>query len=573
MTAHMSFRKRIFLTLCLVTLISVAPFLALIVISLRHDAVHRIRQYQDDSITLRKQQLQSIIDATVGMAEEDIARTHAGVRSELEARRRFLEKVAAMRYDNGAGYIWIHEFKSATSGDTPRMILNPALPSSVGRPIDRAYEGFDITSVSLGPDTLSVRDPRLSRLGIPTSPMLMEMNQVCARQGEGFLQYFWVRPGAETPVSTVGFRKLSFVKLIPEWNWIVGTGVYLDDLDREVARRQESMRRQTRLVTAWAGLFALVIVLVNFGIAWLLARRLTRPLDTISRYAHSITQGDMPNTLVLQENGEFRRVSVALDTMARAVTERERELKARAAELDLLNRNLFELNNTKSVLLSKVSHELRTPLASILGHIELIETGMFGPVSEEQRAHIATCRRNVSTLNRLIEDMLCLAKSGNYPRHTPEIADLREIVRQAVETMRPQAGGRRQKLVEFHPETPQRVLVEPLRLERVFLNLLDNALKFSDPDQTVTVTVAPAAGGRHVTVTVADQGVGIPVEKQERIFEEFYQAEESLVRRFGGMGLGLSVVRLIVQESGGTVALQSEPGKGSTFTVTLPLTV
>ncbi len=248
------------------------------------------------------------------------------------------------------------------------------------------------------------------------------------------------------------------------------------------------------------------------------------------------------------------------------------DLASRAAiaiENARLYAELREADRRKDEFLATLAHELRNPLAPIRNALHL----MAHP-SEDRKAHEAEramAERQVVHLARLIDDLMDVARiaRGKIELHK-EVVDLATIVRQAVESARPLIDGRRHRLTVSLPEGPTRLEGDPTRLEQVLWNLLNNAAKYSEPGGAIEL-VAERDGGE-VVVLLRDTGIGIAPEMLPRVFDIFVQVEGHKGHAQGGLGIGLSLVRTLVQMHGGSISARSEgPGTGSEFVVRLPL--
>jgi len=244
------------------------------------------------------------------------------------------------------------------------------------------------------------------------------------------------------------------------------------------------------------------------------------------------------------------------------------EARLRADELaDALARQ-EELDRLKSEFIQNVSHELRTPLALIRGYAEMLCAGDLGEVQPVQRKPIAVISRRTRMLSDLVEDITFILEAETNPPE-PEPVKLDELTRASVEdfqVMVEQAGLTLD--AEIAPHLPP-VNGSPTYLRRVLDNLLGNAAKFTPAGGRITVRVRQE--GEQVVLEVSDTGVGIPADQLERIFERFYQVNGSVRRQYGGVGLGLALVKSIVETYGGRVTVESRVGEGSTFTVWFPI--
>jgi PAS domain S-box-containing protein len=227
----------------------------------------------------------------------------------------------------------------------------------------------------------------------------------------------------------------------------------------------------------------------------------------------------------------------------------------------------FALDRLKDEFVSTVSHELRTPLTSIRGALGLLSGGILGEVNEKASHLLRIALTNSDRLVRLINDILDLERiqNGREPLAFRPL-QLAEIVRQAIDGMQPVADAAGVLLI--HDSTQVEIAADPDRLLQVLTNLLSNAVKFSPPHSTISVMLRPGPTG--VTLSVIDQGRGIPADKLEAIFGRFQQVDASDSRQKGGSGLGLAICRSIVLQHSGRIWAERNPVRGSTFRVFLP---
>lgn len=231
---------------------------------------------------------------------------------------------------------------------------------------------------------------------------------------------------------------------------------------------------------------------------------------------------------------------------------------------------LKRLEQVRKDFVSNVSHELKTPLTSIKGFVETLLDGAVND-PEDARRFLDIIGKHVDRLNAIIEDLLTLSRleqgEGATPQSMLEVGPLAGPVKEALQVVQLAAKDKR---IVIEASCPSDVYVQmnaPL-IEQCVVNLLDNAIKYSDAGKTVTLSVTRRNGS--VVIDVADQGVGIPSEHLARLFERFYRVDQARSRSLGGTGLGLSIVRHIVELHGGSIEVESELGKGSTFRISLP---
>jgi len=247
------------------------------------------------------------------------------------------------------------------------------------------------------------------------------------------------------------------------------------------------------------------------------------------------------------------------------------ELRASNEELEGQGRELERSNRYKSEFLANMSHELRTPLNSSLILAKLLADNKEGNLTPEQVKYAQMISAAGNDLLELINDILDLARiEAGRVEIRPEPVPIARVVDGLVAALQPLA---QQKGLAFgaamDPSAPEQIETDPQRLGQILRNLLSNAIKFTEEGE-VSLRVSAAPGGQ-VAFAVRDTGIGIPPEHQEVIFEAFRQADGSTQRRFGGTGLGLSISRDLARLLGGAIAVESDPGKGSAFTLQLPL--
>lgn len=235
-------------------------------------------------------------------------------------------------------------------------------------------------------------------------------------------------------------------------------------------------------------------------------------------------------------------------------------------ELRRAYEELKQLDYMKSEFISIAAHELRTPLAILMGYTGILE----GMVPAEIKQYATIILRNAGRLRALMDEMLnldSLERGASFVRL--EAMSLSEVVSETVDDLRPLADSRHQVVRLELPPQDVRLTTDREKFGMVLANLMANAIKFTPPEGRITVRAATHPDG--VIVEVEDTGIGIAPGDQQRIFDRFYQVEDSLTREHEGMGLGLSIAKGMVELLGGRVWVDSEPGKGSTFRFTVPL--
>ncbi|MBK7447918.1 MAG: hypothetical protein IPJ47_00295 [Anaerolineales bacterium] len=243
----------------------------------------------------------------------------------------------------------------------------------------------------------------------------------------------------------------------------------------------------------------------------------------------------------------------------------EQRVRERTADLNEALNRLSELSQMKANFISNISHELRTPLTHIKGYIELMVSESLGPVTEEQRHALTVSQRSAGKLEDMIEDliMFSLASRGEMSMKLDKV-DIRRVVSLLVKAAARKSDERGVKVDVLASDSIPLVQADGEKIGWAVTQLLDNAIKFTQSGGSVTV-VLEEDGKNLVQVIVRDTGIGIPQSRLREIFEPFHQLDGSSTRRYGGTGLGLSLVRQIVEAHGSLLDVKSTEGKGTTF--------
>ena len=290
----------------------------------------------------------------------------------------------------------------------------------------------------------------------------------------------------------------------------------------------------------------LVIALAAMALAMILSQVLTKPITSLSRTMRKMGRGDLSVRAPVSGSGELRELAENYNTMA--------------AQLESLDR-------TRSQFVSNASHELKTPLATMK---IMLETLIYQPdmPADLRQEFMSDMNHEIDRLTRIITDLLTLTSMDNdETRLSAETVDMSVLTEETVRQLQPAAESHSQTMkTEIEPGVT--ILGDRIKLNQILYNLMDNAIKYTPDGGEIGVSLA--MGEEMAVWRVRDNGVGIPREDQEHIFERFYRVDKARSRETGGTGLGLSIVRQLVNFEGGTVTVESSPGKGSVFTVRLP---
>ena len=357
-----------------------------------------------------------------------------------------------------------------------------------------------------------------------------------------------------------------------------------------------------QFLVASALVFLMILVLIASASS-LFARSITTPLRELREAGVRIGRGDFSEPVAIWTNDEFEDTSTALNEAQRQlqlsyaqletrveertgeVAEKNRALESQIAELDktaklLVQRDfeflqtnelLREMDEAKTSFVSIAAHQLRTPLSAIKWTFHMLRSGDVGPLEKEQRSLLAEAEVRLDNMIVLVGDLLNVARieSGKMVYKFVPFS-LENLLRDLVEESRPKAEEKK-LLLRF--ESPSKAL--PLahgdqeKLMVAFRSLIENSLEYTFGKGTVEIEVS-AKGGDSYQIIISDTGIGIPSHQVKRLFEKFFRADNVVKRQIAGTGLGLYIAKRIIEAHGGTIEVQSEEGKGTTFIVTLP---
>jgi PAS domain S-box-containing protein len=269
------------------------------------------------------------------------------------------------------------------------------------------------------------------------------------------------------------------------------------------------------------------------------------------------------------DEGEIRLAQGIANVVSTAMVNAQlyQSLDNRARALENAYRELQQADKAKDEFIQNVSHELRTPLISILGYGGLMAEGDLGEINEGQKDALDTMMRKAQKLAEIVEDIVAaIATERSFEQNS---VDLHETLQGVIEKHQPRIQEQGIKLNSHFPAIIEPVQGEGRAIGEAMDKLLDNALKFGASGGQVEIAIEDS-GGPTLQVSIRDFGIGIPEDEHQKIFQRFYQVDGSSTRRFGGTGLGLAIARTIIDGHGGRIDVQSKPGEGATFTVTLP---
>ncbi|AJO77368.1 response regulator [Pseudomonas chlororaphis] len=332
-----------------------------------------------------------------------------------------------------------------------------------------------------------------------------------------------------------------------------------------------SQRQQEILFKA--GILALFALLFSFLLARRLAASLSQPISAMGTAVKAIQQGDFKTPLPIVDDAELGDLSRHINNLAAGLEQASREQQQAMAQLIQTREEAERANNAKSDFLAMMSHELRTPMNGVLGMLQLLETTQM---TAEQSEYAALASESTEHLLKVINDILDFSRierSALELEHIPfNLADLIGSSAQAFQHSAAQRGLDLQLRLAPGMESLQ-VKGDPTRIRQILVNLIGNALKFTEQGSVGIEAQWQSLDHELLwfTCTVRDSGIGISSQSLELMFNAFQQADSSISRRYGGTGLGLPIARTLAERMGGTLRAQSEEGRGSVFTLEIPL--
>ncbi len=315
------------------------------------------------------------------------------------------------------------------------------------------------------------------------------------------------------------------------------------------------------------GVAVALVLLLGLG-TWAVAWQIARPIKELERGTQSIARGEFMTRVDEIREDELGNLARGFNRMASELETQQREILEYAARLEVMvadrTKELTEKNKEIETFLYTVSHDLKAPLISIQGYVEALKDVELG---EEDRFFLSRLEKNARNMEHLIHDLLELSRAGRVIE-VPRALDSRGLVVEVVEraAQRLEEAGAQ---VTISPDMPE-VWGESVRIEQVFQNLVDNAIKYRDPARPLEILIRGTETGSFGEFEVKDNGLGIPTEYQSRLFQLFERIPQPGAPESEGTGVGLAIVKRIVERHGGSITFESEAGRGTAFRFRIP---
>jgi signal transduction histidine kinase len=554
---------KIFTKIVSLSLVSVLPFILLVF-------SYILPSLEEQMYLDKKNKLKHTVEVVYSLVEGQAMLASDNMLTDFEAKEKVKEIVQSLRYID-KNYFWINDTK-------PRMIMHPFQPELNGQSLTES------------------KDPN----GIF---MFIEMAKVAKKEGQGFVDYMWPKPGYDKPVS-----KISYVKLFEKWDWVIGTGIYVNDIEEELSA-----------FTSKVIMFLIVAILLAIFAGYIIALKISEPIKLLSEAAEKVTNGELDIQVTVNSDDETGKLSKAFNTMVTNIktsmdglnkksieaqlaskeilaakeevekyqTHLEELVSQRTEKLSNANMNLSmevkkrkeaeaevitalvkekQVSELKTRFISTVSHEIRTPLTSIMSSAEILQRYGKSFDIQQKEEQLSRIVNSVDYLISLLEDVLMISRTDSGKIiFSPEEVDLDELFKCTVTKI--EAADDKKHLFNYiYNSKKTNIITDSKLLGITVTNLINNAVKYSPEKSKIQINVSL---NKLLTIEVIDEGIGIPDEGKELLFEPFYRAGNA--EKYKGSGLGLSIVKRSVELLNGTIAVESKKDEGSRFIVKIPI--
>jgi signal transduction histidine kinase/CheY-like chemotaxis protein len=393
--------------------------------------------------------------------------------------------------------------------------------------------------------------------------IIQDQRKVVENPEGGFTKYSWRKIQRDNPSP-----KVSFVRGVAEWEWIIGSGFYADDVEQTIIAARGQLKEDLYRGIGHIVLILLLLLAVVLGFSFILFTRLKKQFKLFEEFFNRASQERTPIDEKLLTTQELKNLAVTANRMVAIQTQTEQALVIAKEQAESANR-------AKSEFLANMSHEIRTPLNGLLGGLQLLQKT---PLDEEQRQYAGVSVQSGKNLLTILNDILDLSRiEAGKMEVTEEAFALVPLVEQIRSNFSAQAMEKGVDMsCSLDPALPANVVASVGRIRQVLFNLVGNAVKYTDQGSIHVRAYSRSLGKDspefELHFEVADTGVGIPADKLEYVFEPFAQVDGAYTRKYQGAGLGLPIVKRLVELMGGEVIFKSDVGKGTVAHFWIPVT-
>ncbi len=554
---------KIFTKIAWLSLISVIPFVLLVFFFI-------LPSLEQQMYIEKKNNLQHSVEVVYSLISEQARLASENMLSDSEVKEKVKEMVQSLRYAD-RNYFWINNME-------PRMIMHPFQPELNGQLIS------------------GIKDPN-------GKFMFIEMTEIAKRDGGGFVSYMWPKPEYDKPLA-----KISYVKSFEKWNWVIGTGIYVNDIEEELSELASKVI-----------LFLIFTIILTVFAGYIIALKISKPIKALSEAAVKVANGNTDIQVNINSDDETGKLSKSFNIMIENIktsieglnkksleaklatdkilaakgevekhqTQLEELVSQRTEKLSKVNRELSievkkrkevetevitalekekQVNELKTRFISTVSHEIRTPLTAIKSSAELLKRYAKGLNIKEKDEQLGRIVNSVDYLIVLLENVLMMSRTDSGKIiFSPQEVDLDELVKHTVDKI--ETADEKKHLFNYIFNGEKKNIITDSKLLGITVtNLVNNAVKYSPDKSKIQVNVSL---NQFLTIEVIDEGIGVPEEGKELLFEPFYRASNA--EKYKGSGLGLSIVKHSVELLNGTIAVESKIDEGSRFVVKIPI--
>lgn len=371
--------------------ILVTALIIVVTISISFISVNKLTTQSEQSVEIfrnqltadYKEKLQSLTDTTYSIVSEYYDMVVAGVMTEEKAKEEALSRIEKLRYDNGSGYYWVH---SARDPERPVMIMHPISTELNGQDLSNISD-FDNVERIFYENEVYPKDAEIIRNNIEPSYFFTKMNKICVNEGAGFIKYYWPKAKAE---EDVGYPKMSYVKYFEPWNWVIGTGFYIDNLDKKVAAMNADARKAVNIAVMNIIVVSIACLVIGLLLAFWFANRITKPIMGVVEGVKRVADGDLTEEVNVKSKDEM---GVLANTFNRMI----RDLKGVITEV-----------KTTSEQLASHSHDLASSSEEMSATTEEV-AGTANEVSAVASEEVENAQKSVTESQQVYE----VAQEGN----------------------------------------------------------------------------------------------------------------------------------------------------------------